>query len=60
MESTVSTVVVLMEVLSTEVVLISIDGSMEVFEKKKEERGRKREKKKERVREDGVSEGQIW
>ena len=48
MESTVSTKVVSTEVVSTEVVSISIDGSMEVFEKKKE-RGRKREKKKERV-----------
>ena len=46
MESTVSMELVLMEVISTEVVLISIDGSMEVFERKKEERGRKREKKK--------------
>ena len=36
--------------VSTEVVLISIDGSMEVFEKKKE-RGRKRERKKERDKE---------
>ena len=49
------------EVVSTEVVLISIDGSREVFEKKKEERGRKREKKKERAREEeGISEGQFW
>ena len=46
------------EVVSKEVVLISIDPSMEVFEKRKEERGRKREKKKERVREEeGINEG---
>ena len=41
--------------------MISIDPLMEVFEKRKEERGRNREKKKERVREEeGISEGQFW